>query len=390
MSHGYVRNHYGDNCHFPDSSYKRYNRCHAGGGDILIFNNNHSHCQQGRGAFWFGMFTGFASIFTGWAISGGNNYNSYDMWGDGYSFDSGKPGTSQSDRADRAARYAAANNGKSYGLGNKDTETLAGFNKRLDTLIEDKLASTNNAGDDTIDKLIADIEAKIEKQDDDVQNSHDITNYDSLLARAKEFRDGKIAGVDSDVIKITDTGITIIIDGTKVESLADLNKVDDEVLRNMSPQTATVVLLKLGYIAKDNFSTKHWSNPQPTSDGTTDYLCGKASPNGRIMLLLSRANVAVELVKGRSGTNVDNWVTGLVSDVAIDDNTGELISCSIDCRNTGESGYRGKYKFEKKDGGYELSVHDENTRTTVYNGSGLEYDTEKKYFHNGRLIISKK
>lgn len=411
MTYNYMKHHYGDNCFYGDTSYKRYARYHMPRASVNIFNiggggcyNTHHCCGGGwfgGGNFWSGlglglgaglgnMFMGGLNMLGGWLGGGGYGlpsfgfgFPSFGNYGSGYMTPFGL-GTSASDGSHRRERThrgnaelepqtvtsgddAAATSGtaEAGNAGNADTPYLNELTKKFNNIVLNPADNT-----DDIDTLIRDLESVIDKPIDEANIDDDIELYQELLARVNKFKDNPTEAIS----EIADE-ISIHINGQSIDDIDDLKDIDFSDLSNITPKDATCILVKLGIIEYDSTSTKAHNSWTSTGQNTTYYLCGKLKdmhPN--VLKLLQISRVTTEIFKGNS--NSDKWFAGQITDVQVDA-SGNLASFKFSCEATGETDYRGKYTVTANNGSYTVTA-DDGSATSIKSGTGvnLTHNTE--------------
>lgn len=402
MNYSYMKHHYGDNCFYGDTSYKRYARYHMPRASVNIFNvggggcyNTHHCCGGGwlsGGNFWSGlglglgaglgnMLMGGFNMLGGWLGGMGFGMPSfgYGNYGVGYMTPFGL-GTSASDgshrrkaRKDDSDLKPQTVNSGSTTTGNADTPHLKQLTDRFNNIVLNRPEDN-----DDIETLIGDLNSVIAKPIDDANKDEDIKLYQDLLARVNTFKTNP-----NEAISEITNGITISINGQKIDGLDDLKDIDFSDLDNITQQDATCILVKLGIIEYDSTSTKAHNGWTPTGKDTTYYLCGKLKdmhPN--VLKLLQISGVTTEIFKGNSAS--DKWFAGQIKDVQVDE-SGNLISFKFSCEATGEADYRGKYTVtEIANNSYNVTA-DSGSETSIKTGTGVGLTHDSA---NGKLVGS--
>ena len=388
MNYSYMKHHYGDNCFYGDTSYKRYARYHMPRASVNIFNvggggcyNTHHCCGGGwlsDGNFWSGlglglgaglgnMLMGGLNMLGGWLGGMGFGMPSfgYGNYGGGYMTPFGL-GTSASDgshrrkaRKDDSDLEPQTVNSGSTTTGNADTPYLRQLTDRFN-----KIVLNTPEDNDNLEKLIQDLNTVIKTPKDDANKADDIKLYEDLLSRATKLKNNP---TPENIAEIAD-GITIAIKGKEINTLADLKNVNFGDLNNISKVDATCILVKLGIIEFDSTSTKAHNGWTATGKDSTYYLCGKLKdmhPN--VLKLLQISEVTTEIYKGSS--NSDKWFAGQITDVQVDE-SGNLKSFKFSCEATGETDYRGKYSVTANNDSYAVTA-DNGSETSIKSGTGV-------------------
>ncbi|MBE7711122.1 MAG: hypothetical protein E7Z92_03170 [Cyanobacteria bacterium SIG31] len=335
MSHGYVRNHYGDNCHFSDSSYKRYNRYHyercgcdslstylAGSG---CCHSHSSGCGGGMNLFWPNFVSGLCQsvlgMFGGFGGGWGFGMPSFGGWGfgGGWGLGAGWLGTNQADGVDGASRRAArarryATNGATGTVQDIDNPKIAALTKERAELVARGNALTQ-AQVEAFNKKLDDAIAAT----DNIAKESDVKTYKNLKLTLPEPQQKdltkiiKLGGADVSVENIPDDMITL--DNIKGLTPDDIQKLNEAQAKN--------ILTKLGYI--DNNSV------------------GKMSGEYNILLLLQKSGVNVQCATNPKSE--DKMIQGKISNVV---QTDGKISYTID-NGTADGIFKYKYTFQQVD-----------------------------------------
>ncbi len=354
---GYVRNTYGCHCFYGDSSFKRYNR--AALGDTFIFNynsnNTYNCCGGQRGGFWgglgLGLGMGFGNLLGGFCgnlfggfgnMFGGFGFPSFNFgnWGFG-----GTPAVSSNNNTSTTKTVTVEKM-----VDDEDTAKLAQINDKINDY-GTKLASGAMKPDaKEISDLMTELEGLIKSplDGDEAQKKLNIKNYEGAKARLEQLKKGQIDNGDGANVKVNGDEITIVLDGKTINNADDLKNVPDSKLKALKPETAQIILIKLGYINKDAGSLE----PTKANGKSKDYLVAKATVNPKVAILQQVSTVAVEVEKytGSNTTQADYYITGPVSGIETEnvkrdnDSTEYAMSYIIDCGATGVKGFQGKYK----------------------------------------------
>lgn len=395
MGHGYVERMFGDNCHFPDSSQKRFWRQHyerpvnvfnfgCGSGytsDIcggFGWGNFPGGCYCGDNNFSWGWFAaGAVTSILGWIgmFAFGNNNNN-----GAFSVSGGHLGTSASDGSHRPYRGRSISGGAGGAggagdiiTGNKDTEKLDELAARLEKLV------AKTAVGDSYESLLEDLDEVIAAPLDDANKDADIRNYNRLKAQVERAKNG-----DPETIR----EIKINVGDITINEMSDLDNITLEDIQKLDETQARLILLKLGYIDDDAGSAQPDEQP-----GTThNFLCGKTTNNPKIMQLLCNAKITTEFYHGQGGRN-DNWMAGLIEDLNVDASSGRVTRFTLNCDNAGRTGFKGSYAVEITYEGdsieYKFTEHSGNNRTIVQNASATLTFVEEKQCLTGNITALK-
>ena len=431
MGHGYVRNRFGCNCFYGDSSFKRYNRAH---GDTVIFQNyygNNNHCCGGgrRVGFWggFGAVLGFGlgnmvmgglNMLGGWLGLGNGGYmgGGYSTpWGGSYGggWQTGNNGYNTGWNNNRTNSTTTNNSTTTPQKENIDTDKISNFLTEIDELNKNPDASK-----------IADLKNRIQKAKtnaDDIKTQADSNSYDRLL----NILDGIEKRVNSQPVQqpatqgnggaqqtptpTTGAGATttpttaantpvaqgstpttgnntpataneqINIGGKPrnidtISNISDLKGLTRDDINDLDKKVAEKILDKLGY-----------------TDGTGNNKVGKLSNNFEVLLLLEKSALNVE-VEHRKDSD-DQWIKGPITNVQQNDG---IISYDVDCNGVTGALYGAKYTFVQEQGSkdeYTCYLAKGNTVTgiKVDNTIKLKFIGEKEALRNesGQPLVTK-
>ena len=201
MSYHYIKQYYGDNTYFPDSSWKRMQRYNASHGDTLIFNFGNggygggfysTGCCNG-GSFWsgfgaglghglanlaFGLIGGLFGGFMGGGMFGMTMFNNYGMVPD-YTGFGGFGGYSNFQPIFEVKKEEPKKETKEE---KSDVEKLIEKVNKID----------NKSKIDDIDKLIKEIVEKLKDEDNiTITNKKDLENAKESLERIKKEIENK-------------------------------------------------------------------------------------------------------------------------------------------------------------------------------------------------------
>lgn len=421
MSYSYMKHHYGDNCFYGDTSYKRYARYHMPRASVNIFNvggggcyNTHHCCGGGwlsGGNFWSGlglglgaglgnMLMGGLNMLGGWLGGGGLGFPSFGFgnYGGGYMTPFGL-GTSASDgshrriarKEDSDLKPQKLNNGKKKDeTDNTDRAQIpkdVDYDKINDLVDTSKLPNLVSSNEESVKAYNAKIDEAIKALDeyvleDDIDtdaNKEHISDMKDLLLKSK------VTYVDP--AKNMEDGITIILDGKNITNIDHLLSLPFDVIKNINEDDAKTILTHLNVIDKDAGLTEDHTNGDKdlAATGTTSYLCGKLvklHPN--ILKLLEIADITTEVYKGNS-LNKDRGFTGKIQSVTPYKNDG-IESFVLSCEETGEDGFKGIYTIKRNNDG-KYSAYDKNNNLV---GNNLIWDEDSKLLTGGSWFVSSK
>lgn len=394
MGHGYVRNRFGCNCFYGDSSFKRYNRAH---GDTVIFNynwGNNGHCCGGtaKTGFWgglgfgagLGLGTGLMNMLGGWLGFGNGGFSMNGLFG-GMNFPWG--GAS-------GGGFWGANNGWNNGWNSNRTTTTtsetttpsrnrkaddAGKDGKLDidnpkfatitAKIKELLGKTNvtQAEIDAVNKELDDAL----KNTDGIQSEKDKETYNNLKGILNTIKVGanNNGGQKPSITPVptpTNHPPVVAPEPTgKDEAPAPAGKTPTPA--GKTPATGTGEVIIGGKPININDLTPDASGIAKIQGLTADELknipqakaieileklgfvgtengqkIGKLSNNHKVLLLLMKSGLNVN-VENRNASK-DTWIKGPITRVAEKDG---VLSYDVDCAKTGS--YGAKYTFTATD-----------------------------------------
>lgn len=200
-------------------------------------------------------------------------------------------------------------------------------------------------------------------------------------------KDGKtkIVYVDRVVTKESDKQDVLNILSSLDIKLDDIEKIPDEkfneCLGKLTPSKARALLCLLDVIKEDDGSTR----PQNASNSSTNYLCGKFYNNYRILKILEKSGVTVEVeYNPTNAAKKDHWITGPISNVKVEN---KVISYEVDCSRTGKV-FNGKYKFTGTDNNnttFKVQQLDSNGGTTNLNKEFIYQGPSKPLLNNSTV-----
>ena len=396
MNYSYMKHHYGDNCFYGDTSYKRYARYHMPRASVNIFNvgggcyNAHQCCGGwlSGGNFWSGlglglgaglgnMLMGGFNMLGGWLGGMGFGMPSfgYGNYGGGYMTPFGL-GTSASDGSHRRKARKDDSDLKPQTVDTGNTENTnraqsveddADYEKinkltnisnlpEVDLYDEDSVNAYNTAIDNAIQAL------NDYQQQDEINkeyNATQINNAKAMLEKMKvEYKDPNTIAKEGYTLKVNN----------KIVTINDVNDLNDDVMNAIGDdkKKALAVLAAIGELYPDRMST----DPENyyTDAQTTHFACGRLSTNYFVMKLYEKANIAVEVLKGNNSSGIiDHWYVGTVSDVSSDGS----FSFELNCKDNGIA--KGKYKVTMNSDNTAQIQQEENGSWKTIN-SGTEYD----------------
>lgn len=402
MSYSYMKHHYGDNCFYGDTDYKRYARYHMPRASVNIFNvgsgccyNSHQCCGGwlSGGNFWSGLGLGFGMGLGNMFMGGLNMLGGYFGGGMNFGFPSwGISSSSSSSRSRSKSELEPQTVDGKKGDIKEDkeaklyTEKLKEFNTLILSTPVDK---------DELKEFVDGINKILEETDfDGISDDLNKDWFVDLKNRAEKVLNAETPEALTEAL--TEAGnqvITIKIGNIAITSLDDLKKVDITDIEKLTPEDARMIALKIGAIAFDDGSTEDHKggNNDLTASNTTSFLCGKLiDMDPKVLVLLEKAEVTTQIYKGR-GNNSDNWFTGKIGDVKYDEQ-GKLTSFNYDCTETGEKGFKGTYTVTvQPDGSYKLEIESGSVKFSDNSTSKiLKWNENTKLFdcENGLMVFS--
>ena len=387
------------------SGFSMYNRiidshcCGGGGNNYGSIYNIKYNCGGGTN-FWGGLGLGLgvgfgnllASMFGGWC----NGLAS--LWCGGAS----GAGNSNTDyvskytyKKDNDDNKPVETTPQKVSTGNADTPKLREFTEIFDSLLAKKIGGGDITAD--VDKLTVGLGKLIENPVDEANAEDDIKLYKNLKSKAEQLANGTLPGVDRNIVKpdpeLTGTGYLVKINNVPINSVDDLNKFTPaefaKVVKDMDKHTAIAVLVKVGYLNYDATSPQYKNSGV---SGTCHYLSGKMSKHPNVLMLLSRADVAVEVYRGSSDRK-DNWVTGTIPFDSIKYNeSAALTAFNVDCQANGHSSFQGAYTFTVTENGqtetkFKVTTTTDNNVTRVHSGGDSVVLKNEKEHTTGSLLI---
>ena len=341
----------------------------------------------------FGM--GMPGMFSGW----GNGLAA--LWGGGAS----GAGNSNTDyvskytyKKDNDDNKPVETTPQKVSTGNADTPRLRELTDNFDSLLAKKIAGEDITAD--VKTLIEDLGKLIEKPVDEANELDDKNLYEKLKSKAEKLANGTLPGVDQNIVRpnpeLTGTGYLVKINNVPINSVDDLNKFPPaefaDLVKDMNKDTAIAVLVKVGYLNYDATSPQYKNSGV---SGTCHYLSGKMSKHPNVLMLLSRADVAVEAYRGSSDRK-DNWVTGTIPFDSINYNeSGALTAFNVDCKANGHSSFQGAYTFAVTENGqtetkFKVTTTDDNNVTKIHSGGDSVVLKKEKEHATGSLLIDDK
>ena len=401
------------------SGFSMYNRiidshcCGGGGNNYGSIYNIKYNCGGGTN-FWGGLGLGlgagfgnlFGSMFGGFGMGmpgmfGGWGNGLASLWGGGAS----GAGNSNTDyvskytyKKDNDDNKPVETTPQKVSTGNADTPRLRELTDKFDSLLAIKIADGDITAE--VNTLIEDLGKLIENPLDEANELDDKKLYEKLKSNAEKLAKGTLPGVNPAIVKpdpgLTGTGYLVKIKNESINTVDDLNKFTPaefaEVVKDMDKGTAIAVLVKVGYLDYDATSPQYKNSGV---SGTCHYLSGKMSKHPNVLMLLSRADVAVEVYRGSSDRK-DNWVTGTIPfDSIIYNESGALTAFNVDCQANGHSSFQGAYTFTVTENGqtetkFKVTTTDDNNVTKIHSGGDSVVLKNEKEHATGKLLIDDK
>ena len=434
MGHGYVRNRFGCNCFYGDSSFKRYNRAH---GDTVIFNynwGNNGHCCGGtaKTGFWgglgfgagLGFGTGLMNMLGGWLGFGNGGFSMNGLFG-GMSFPWGGA-TGGGWWGGNAGWGNGQNNGWNNGNNsktntnttNKTTESTTpnrnrqadgadgtGANGKLNidnpkfATISTKILELSRKTNPTLTEIKA-LEKELDDAlngADDIQTEDDKTVYNSLKGWLGDIKakvisakptiqleknpTNEVSGATGASENSNPVGKTPTPAEGEVKIGETIIKIDDLTVDNLKKVTEPKELANIDENkAKDILTKLGYID----NNGT-----GKLSNIYGVLLLLEKSKVTVE-VEHRSASS-DQWIKGPISNVT-KDKDGKL-TYDVDCKGITGAVFEAKYRFTalaNDNKTYKCEIVDKNGKNIkADNTIVLEYQNEKEpiLYKSGKPLV---
>ncbi len=406
MTYSYMKHHYGDNCFYGDTSYKRYARYHMPRASVNIFNvggggcyNTHHCCGGswfGGGNFWSGlglglgaglgnMFMGGLNMLGGWLGGGGLGFPSfgYGNYGGGYVTPFGL-GTSASDgshrrkarKDDSDLEPQKVNNGKKTDETDNTDNTDraqsvedADYGKINSLMDTSKLPDVNLFNEDSVIAYNTAIENAIQalndyQQQDEINQTENTNQINKAKATLEKMRADYI-----DPSTIEEAGYTLQVNNefVTINSVDDLN---DNVISAIGDDKnkALAVLAAIRELRYDSMSPD-FDNYHDDPNKTMHYVCGRLSTNYFVMKLYEKADIAVEVLKGNNSSGIkDHWYVGTVSEI----NTDGSFSFELNCEDNGIAGGTYRVTIDSNNKATIQQQGENGNWTTIKNGT--EYD----------------
>ena len=342
---GYVRQRFGDNCFFPDSSRKRYWRCHYEK-PVQIFNfgcnTGVSGCCNGGGGFWSGfgwgagmglanMFMGGLGMLGSWfgggfGLGGGLGWGGSLDFGSGYDF--GDSGNTHTTGRTRRKKRTVSTEPRVVTV----EKTDADYKKINDIIIAVKLMEKPDCTNEeavkvynaALDKLINDLDNLVDVGLDGVsddQNTRQIQNAKALLELAK-------------------------VEYKPLTESDDINNVLDLALNDLN-NSGNLENIRLYF---DKLTTEQRTK---LTDGLTSSLADlkdgdkyKPSEEYETLLqleLLCKLDPSVIVGVEQYNAASDEFIKGPIHHVTKDSNG--KVTYWVDCKSSGDS-IKAKWKFE--------------------------------------------